>query len=1351
MTDRNVTQLRPHLEQKLQAPLSKYMEAPNLILLAEPGAGKTHLFRHFARETSGKYITVRAFLNQPIEDSPAPLFIDGLDEKRSGRNDDASIDAVVQKLFEINWRPIRISCRQRDWLSDADSEAFQPYFDANGGSVVLSLDVLSRTEQIILLDELDQSEPEKFLEAAQSRGLEDFLLNPQNLKMLAEAVSRGKWPETRKELFETFTNILLTEHSNTRQAAQSSLFTASELEEPAGLACAARLIGDVEGISLKPNSIDPNFPSYRSLGYQNPDRMEAALTRRAFVSGHLLDTVEYSHRTIAEFLGAKYLSSQIKNGLPLGRALALLGIDGKPTSELRGIHAWLAALLPGNAAQLISSDPFGVLLYGDAGALGPSDRSVLLESLAHLSTQNPWFWSNIQSSPALGALVGVDMVLQFQKFLRSPHTEFSLKALILDALSVGGRLPQMEADLLRIASNRTAAFGLRSRAVDALAALKTAGKKTLFKLYNGLGASHSDIRLRAEIVSEIYGDHLAALDISQLIHDSLACNDALTTGTLWPIYRVVPIDQIAEILDAIAPIERRTRSRAERRNDYEVAIIVDQLMERILTSPVTVDPDQLWRWLSTRRKIRGTYGSDGGDTLKAALSKRDELVFSAVAHYLRHVGLGESKWRVLQKIRENTFHIIDEDHLLELIAHQSNAPRISRDRRTFIYSLALQLSFSGSTKSLSVFARLFDQPETWKYLTTTRDEYLFCPLEQWRLQQARQTAREQNRRTIGKTKSRRDFLKYKASTETKPHFGWLKWIAKVYFALFSDVDGQSTPAERLAAELGNDNVDAAIQRLIDFLASEHVPTLASISTLAAQEKYYEWWYAIVAGMDEAWNANADLSIFSDHLLEAGLAIELLHPVHGYNGGHNQQEERPDWKQAALSQRPAAVYKVYSTIALARLAISREGVQGLSALLSMPQLAPFRTTLISQLLRKYDHLPQHYTDDILRIVIADAKLRVDFLKTADEALKSKKLDNRALWLAAAFLIDEKRFGRRVKLFARNDLSIVWAFRDLVRVRDNTQEQKIGVSQIEYIIQTSGTYFPECGHPAGGWSGDQNDWDAAEFVRAMITSLSNTPGRMAANAFNRLLAIPELSSYSEYLRHASADQKVKTIEFEYLQPTWNQAVSTLKNEAPANIADLHALVISQLRDIASIINSGNTDLYTRFWNEDKNGNVTLPKTEDSCRNVLVDLLRQRVSPLGLRVEPEGHMARQRRSDIIVVDSSKKIVIELKRHYHSKVWSAARDQLDRFYTRDPESLGHGILGVFWYGKRGPKSAPTLAGFPKPASAIEMEEILLGLIPAEARARLEVIVIDVSGDELPLIFPQPQRSSRPRSQPLA
>jgi predicted NACHT family NTPase len=102
---------------------SEFADRSNLVLLGDPGAGKTHLFREAAAENA-RLLKVRSFLVTPAHMlAGQTLFIDGLDEKRAGRGDRDTIDAIVEKLFEVSPSKVRISCRAADWLGETDLAA----------------------------------------------------------------------------------------------------------------------------------------------------------------------------------------------------------------------------------------------------------------------------------------------------------------------------------------------------------------------------------------------------------------------------------------------------------------------------------------------------------------------------------------------------------------------------------------------------------------------------------------------------------------------------------------------------------------------------------------------------------------------------------------------------------------------------------------------------------------------------------------------------------------------------------------------------------------------------------------------------------------------------------------------------------------------------------------------------------------------------------------------------------------------------------------------------------------------------------------------------------------------------
>ena len=93
---------------------------------------------------------------------------------------------------------------------------------------------------------------------------------------------------------------------------------------------------------------------------------------------------------------------------------------------------------------------------------------------------------------------------------------------------------------------------------------------------------------------------------------------------------------------------------------------------------------------------------------------------------------------------------------------------------------------------------------------------------------------------------------------------------------------------------------------------------------------------------------------------------------------------------------------------------------------------------------------------------------------------------------------------------------------------------------------------------------------------------------------------------------------------------------------------------------------------------------------------------------------------------------MVVELKRDFHSEVWSAAENQLDRLYTRDPEAFGYGIYLVFWYGNKRINKIPVPPPqFTIPNSPSEMSYQLQSLIPETKQHKLKVVVLNVSEPE--------------------
>src|SRR5271166_2400350 len=782
---------------------SEFSSQPNLVLLGDPGAGKTHLFKEAASAEGARYLKARAFLATPAQMlSGQALFIDGLDEKRAGRGDQDTVDAMVEKLFVVSPAKVRISCRAADWLGESDLAALRPYFEQSGEAPVLLLQNLSRKEQRAVLQEqgINLAAADEFLATAEERGLSDFLENPQNLIMLWRAVETGSWPSTRKELFELSTNLMLEEFNPDRARRGSGTYSVAELRPVAGAICAARLISDVEAISLTDQEGTLDTPGYRSVRLFPPELVQAALGRRVFDAGAEPETVDYAHRTTAEFLAAEFLAARIRSGLPFGRLMALVGIDGYPARELRGLHAWLAVHLPEYADQLIEADPYGILTYGDVASLSPSSGAHLVRELDRLSKSNPWFRSGNWRSLPIGALARPDMVAEFRAVLNNPRSGFGIRSLVVEALALGTPIPEMLPDLEEILTRQDAPFAERAGALNALLRLGEAGKAGIRDAYSALGKALNALRLRSEIVGELYGEPFGSADVIALLHDSLEAEDRARTATLGILADQIPLSDLPDILDGVNPPKEldeidptnalyRTKSVRLELRRREVGSFYERVLARVWRSYSPLDLGRGFSWLRKRLDFEGGYGGLDATDLRAALRETPDRLSAIADHFLRSVRIDGAEWLAWHRFREAILFELSSEALLEHVVKHLHSSK-DDDRQQFLYEVGYSLCYQPEQPhGREVFTWLYALADSRSNLRDARERAVVAklPANYFRGRSSRHIVAEDSRE-----QQRSAFDADAPKILNGVHLGWMQHIARIYFAFYNDVNTSQT-------------------------------------------------------------------------------------------------------------------------------------------------------------------------------------------------------------------------------------------------------------------------------------------------------------------------------------------------------------------------------------------------------------------------------------------------------------------------------------------------------------------------------------------------------------------------------
>jgi hypothetical protein len=269
------------------------------------------------------------------------------------------------------------------------------------------------------------------------------------------------------------------------------------------------------------------------------------------------------------------------------------------------------------------------------------------------------------------------------------------------------------------------------------------------------------------------------------------------------------------------------------------------------------------------------------------------------------------------------------------------------------------------------------------------------------------------------------------------------------------------------------------------------------------------------------------------------------------------------------------------------------------------------------------------------------------------------------------------------------------------------------------------------PADRWRGDAGIVTVADnrsdTVHALFSALSSNPSAEARDALIGLDGLKALGAWRDMLRYSLRTQHSTAREAAFSAASPRQVAATLANDAPTNAADLQAFVMWHLKDMQALWRDADTFALKEFW-QDK-GQVS--KSENDCRDLLLDRLRERLAPLGILVSRERTAAQDKRADACAefIRNGQRIAlpIEVKKADHGKLWTAWRDQLQRHYMNDPDANGHGLYLVLWFGQR----VTTHPDGAKAQGATQLQALIEQRIPAQDRSRLAVCVLDLSWPE--------------------
>ncbi len=385
-----------NLPRTLTRPGKAYSEADLLaasryiVVLAEPGGGKTELLASLARQLDASVITASKFSYSETKEANSPLVIDAYDEL--AKSGGSGIFKLLGKAETANPTHVIISSRSSEWDKAATS-AFR--------------DFLGHKPLVVWLQEFNQAEQQRvfedhapgevfadFQEEVERFDLDVLLPNPQFLKLFVGAyVESDRRFADKRSIFSQAVDHLAREANGTVKNSRQGLSPGQKVDR-ASEAFAELLLSGAEGIGTSEAFEDRMYPQLASV-FGKGVEAESILATRLFKPGDTESQHRPVHKIVAEYCAAGYLVKRIADPadpLTLERCLSIIAPNLTVRDDLRGLVGWMASL--GNKriqVDVIDLDPYAVLANGDPSQLDPSSRKRLVRKLGEVEDNDPYF------------------------------------------------------------------------------------------------------------------------------------------------------------------------------------------------------------------------------------------------------------------------------------------------------------------------------------------------------------------------------------------------------------------------------------------------------------------------------------------------------------------------------------------------------------------------------------------------------------------------------------------------------------------------------------------------------------------------------------------------------------------------------------------------------------------------------------------------------------------------------------------------------------------------------------------------------------------------------------------------
>ncbi len=1300
-----------------------------LVVLAEPGAGKTDLLAKFGRMWNVERISANIFRGKTQLQENQPWIIDALDEV--AKIDQSAVDLIIVRAQEVSNGHVIFSSRSSEW-QEARTKAIQDCFGVK--PIIIRIEPFNPDEQRQLFEaHVPDEDFAAFIREAERFELTPLLGNPQFLKMFADAyIQSGRQFTSKKQIFWDAAKRLALEKNDA--IIHKPLPPVSEIIAIASDVMAKLLLSGASGVSAQENLRDTDYPYLSAMASSNPEGAFLTLDTKLFKPASDPNQHEPVHRIVAEYCAAQYIVHRIDNSqnpFSLKRVLAVIAPNGAVRDELRGLLGWMACLGSERIQRAaIELDAYAVLANGAPSQLTVASKRFLLHRLELVAASNPGFrrsddWRNFSVS----GFFTHDMTDEIRRILQSNSVSSPLVDLLMKLVADAGAPEAILGDLRDVMFNGAAPQYTRLWASRAIC--KISGSVSSGDLDELIRESTANaLRIAAEVIAQANANTFSDDIIGALLRAFTNLyppgrnrrNDTSIMASYYLKHVITQLDaeKTANHLDHLTAGLSCTCQRP----DYDcqcrkgiskvVGLLLDHYFE---TSVQPYEPNRIWQWVRSLWYER--YGNAEENASIRLLKSNHEL-----RHQMHRLAFeGVTDFRQAQDIRLKLFSsyrhagisIYEGDALrMADFAFETDNPDLWAafwaqpiNRREHRGPDALRQRLREHAAAKPAFMMKWAKPE--RSYRENRDEQL------------RRGERMQRRWEMDDARTRADtrarLEENRQQIENGNHWGWVDTFASLYF---SRPDELSRYTDDITL------VENALRNCLPLLQS-HIPTLQQLAE-------NEGWSVANAAFVSCWIQfrdrgnldHVDTAILTAAKIEAGnyqsMSDEDYHAFEQeldrllFQGGDDAEEFARGYIEPGLSGARDASSKVWF-------------------LASKKALSHLRASLSIEWLRTYPAIPISARYELFNIAAMSAD-QTDLLNLINQRVsETAVLPANETSEDGHDRMDDLQFWQVRKFFFETSDADGWdylrLYPDIIFEIDGPAGRferpegwpNLSAAKIFKILDTFVDVWPHVHLPNSWGTGDPPEERAYRFLKDIVWRIGNDNPERSLPVIERLMADSRFSGFNTALLTLQAETIQKARLSGFTAPAPYEIASMFAASGIASVEDLRAFVVEELEWLQNELQNGETNPLAAYYDNSKH------VYENTARNRVVERLQSRMTAMNMPVVIEHHMADSNRCDFtvsaMIQGQRLLLVVEAKGQWHTDLYSAASAQLNERYASHPDAARQGIYLVFWFGSDTEVADRVRHGI---STAEQLREEIISKMPKELDGMIDIVVLDLS-----------------------